>query len=145
MKYSNLAKSECGESPFSRPSNITRHSVKGNRPYFSLLKQPITCNNTGGKTARNSEPVQDDQLFHFSKAGNESSNRMKLLEMRMHQSEFQKNSPYSYSEPRPSNDVEMTSILNILRTVKPRKKISLIENMKLVLEILINNAIGLIF
>ena len=39
------------------------------------------------------------------------------------------------------NDVEMTSILNILRTVKPRKKISLIENMKLILEILINNEI----
>lgn len=39
------------------------------------------------------------------------------------------------------NDVEMTSILNILRTVKPRKKISLIENMKLILEILINNGI----
>ena len=39
------------------------------------------------------------------------------------------------------NDVEMTSILNILRTVKPRKKISLIENMKLILEILITNEI----
>ena len=37
------------------------------------------------------------------------------------------------------SNVEMTSILNILRTVKPRKKISLIENMKLILEILINN------
>jgi HAD superfamily hydrolase (TIGR01549 family) len=39
------------------------------------------------------------------------------------------------------NDIEMTSILNILRTVKPQKKISLIENMKVILEILINNEI----
>jgi phosphoglycolate phosphatase-like HAD superfamily hydrolase len=39
------------------------------------------------------------------------------------------------------NDVEMISILNILRTVEPRKKISLIENMKLILEILITNEI----
>lgn len=83
-----MAKSECNESPFSRIGNLSRNSVKGSRPaFFSLLKQPITCNNTGGKTARNSEPVEN-QLFHYSKAGNESSNRMKMLEMKLQENEF---------------------------------------------------------
>jgi len=39
------------------------------------------------------------------------------------------------------SEVEMNSILNILRTVKPRKKIRLIENMKPILKMLVNNGI----
>lgn len=39
------------------------------------------------------------------------------------------------------NDVEMTSILDILRTVKLSEKIRLIDNMKLILESLVNDKI----
>lgn len=39
------------------------------------------------------------------------------------------------------SEVKMDSILNILRTVKPRRKIRLVENMKLVLKMLVTNRI----